>query len=100
MTRVRAIRLVLIVSGCAVKACDQFSYGCLTFALARLLLRHIASLWRLRKAVTLDKITTVPKSRLDQRIGRLSREDVVRLNRAIVVFLGITVPAARSKRQR
>jgi mRNA interferase MazF len=36
-----------------------------------------------------DKITTVPKSRIGTRIGRLADEDVVRLNRAVLVFLGI-----------
>ncbi len=38
-----------------------------------------------------DKITTVPKSKLGERIGRLSDEDVVRLNRAAMVFLGLAV---------
>ncbi len=36
-----------------------------------------------------DKITTVPKSRLGQRIGALDAADLVRLNRAIAVFLGL-----------
>ena len=36
-----------------------------------------------------DKITTVPKSKLGERIGRLDEEDVVRLNRALMVFLGL-----------
>ena len=36
-----------------------------------------------------DKLTTVPKERLGERIGRLDDEDVVRLNRAILVFLGL-----------
>ncbi len=36
-----------------------------------------------------DKITTVPKERLAEPIGRLDDEDVVRLNRAILVFLGL-----------
>jgi mRNA interferase MazF len=36
-----------------------------------------------------DKITTVPKSRLGARVGRLAAEDIVRLNRAVLVFLGI-----------
>jgi len=36
-----------------------------------------------------DKITTVPKSKIRTRIGRLAAEDIVRLNRAIVVFLGV-----------
>lgn len=40
----------------------------------------------------IDKITTVPKSRLGRRIGRLADEDVVRLNSALTVFLGIAAP--------
>ncbi|HEY1944283.1 MAG TPA: type II toxin-antitoxin system PemK/MazF family toxin [Roseiarcus sp.] len=43
-----------------------------------------------------DKITTVPKSKVGARIGRLDDEDVLRLNRAILVFLGLAVsPAAK-----
>jgi mRNA interferase MazF len=38
-----------------------------------------------------DKITTVPKSKVDARIGRLKDEDILRLNQAIVVFLGLAV---------
>jgi len=41
-----------------------------------------------------DKITTVPKAKVGVRIGRLADEDIVRLNRAILVFLGIAAPAA------
>lgn len=40
-----------------------------------------------------DKITTVPKARIGARIGRLSEEDLVRLNRAVLVFLGIAAPS-------
>lgn len=36
-----------------------------------------------------DKITTVPKSKIGTRIGRLDDEDVVRLNQAVLVFLGL-----------
>lgn len=36
-----------------------------------------------------DKLTTVPKASLGQRIGRLGDEDLVRLDRAVVVFLGL-----------
>jgi mRNA interferase MazF len=39
-----------------------------------------------------DKITTVPKSRIGARVGRLTDEDIIRLNRAVVVFLGIASP--------
>lgn len=35
-----------------------------------------------------DKITTVPKARIGAQIGRLDDEDMVRLNRAVLVFLG------------
>jgi mRNA interferase MazF len=36
-----------------------------------------------------DKITTVPRRKLGKRIGRLSDEDMLRLGRAIIVFLGL-----------
>jgi len=44
-----------------------------------------------------DKITTVPKTKIGTRIGRLDDEDMVRLNRAVLVFLGIAAPASREK---
>lgn len=37
----------------------------------------------------IDKVTTVPKTRLGRRLGKLNDEDVVRLNRALTVFLGL-----------
>jgi mRNA interferase MazF len=37
----------------------------------------------------IDKITTVPKARLGKRIGKLNAEDLVRVNRALTVFLGL-----------
>ena len=36
-----------------------------------------------------DKITTITKTKLGSRVGRLDDEDIVRLNRAVVVFLGL-----------
>ena len=36
-----------------------------------------------------DKLTTVPKDRFGARIGRLDDDDVMRLNRAVMVFLGL-----------
>jgi mRNA interferase MazF len=36
-----------------------------------------------------DKLTTVPRTSLGERIGRLGDEDITRLDRAIVVFLGV-----------
>ena len=47
---------------------------------------------RLDCRAMVDKITTVSKSRIGVHVGRLADADVVRLNRAIVVFLGITGP--------
>jgi mRNA interferase MazF len=36
-----------------------------------------------------DKITTVSKSKLGSHVGRLEDEDMLRLNRAVLVFLGL-----------
>jgi len=36
-----------------------------------------------------DKITTVPRTKFGEKIGRLGDDDIVRLGRAVVVFLGI-----------
>jgi mRNA interferase MazF len=38
-----------------------------------------------------DKITTVPKTKVGARIGRLDDEDILRLNQAVLVFLGLAV---------
>lgn len=38
-----------------------------------------------------DKITTVSKAKVGERIGRLGDEDVVLLNQAVAVFLGLAV---------
>ncbi|MDE2462953.1 MAG: type II toxin-antitoxin system PemK/MazF family toxin [Alphaproteobacteria bacterium] len=38
-----------------------------------------------------DKITTVPKIKVGARVGRLDDEDILRLNQAVLVFLGLAV---------
>jgi mRNA interferase MazF len=38
-----------------------------------------------------DKITTVPKSKVGSHIGHLDDEDLLRLNQAMLVFLGLAV---------
>lgn len=43
------------------------------------------------RRLMVDKITTVPKAKLGARVGRLDPEDVIRLNQAVLVFLGLTV---------
>lgn len=48
--------------------------------------------------VMVDKITTVPKSKIGSRIGRLDDEDMLRLNQAVFVFLGLAV-SPRTKRE-
>jgi mRNA interferase MazF len=42
-----------------------------------------------RSSLMVDKITTIPKGKVGEQVGRLDDEDVVRLNRAILVFLGL-----------
>jgi len=44
---------------------------------------------RAASRLMVDKVTTVPKSRLGQRIGRLADVDLLRLNRSLLVFLGL-----------
>ena len=44
---------------------------------------------RVTSRLMVDKVTTVPKSRLGQRIGRLADDDLLRLNRSLLVFLGL-----------
>jgi mRNA-degrading endonuclease toxin of MazEF toxin-antitoxin module len=42
-----------------------------------------------RGSDTSSAVTTVPKASLGERTGRLSDEDLVSLDQAIVVFLGL-----------
>jgi len=37
----------------------------------------------------IDKVTTVRRNKLGERIGILSSEDLLRLDRSITVFLGL-----------
>jgi len=39
--------------------------------------------------VMVDKITTVPRSGLGERLGRLRDDELVQLNRSLMVFLGL-----------
>lgn len=40
-------------------------------------------------SLMVDKITTVPRSKLGERVGRLGDDDLVRLGRAVLVFFGL-----------
>jgi mRNA interferase MazF len=45
--------------------------------------------------IMIDKITTVPRRKLGSHLGRLDDLDIVRLNRAMLVFLGMAGPWAQ-----
>ena len=47
-----------------------------------------------------DKITTVAKTKIGKRIGRLDDEDMVRMNRAVLVFPGLAGAGSLQKRSR
>jgi mRNA interferase MazF len=44
---------------------------------------------RTTSRLMVDKVTTVPRSCLGHCIGRLAADDVMRLNRSLLVFLGL-----------
>ena len=39
-----------------------------------------------------DKVTTVPRAKLGEQIGRLSDDDMARFARSVIVFLGLATP--------
>lgn len=41
------------------------------------------------RRLMVDKITTIPRSKLGERVGQLNDDDMIRLSRALVVFLGL-----------
>jgi mRNA interferase MazF len=46
-----------------------------------------------------DKVTTVPKSKIGPQVGRLDDEDVLRLNQAVIVFLGLAVSTRAGRKE-
>lgn len=36
-----------------------------------------------------DRVTTMPRANLRERLGRVADDDMLRLNRAVIVFLGL-----------
>lgn len=44
---------------------------------------------RSASSLMVDKVTTVPRSKLGEKSGSLADEDMVRLGRAVVVFFGL-----------
>jgi mRNA interferase MazF len=57
----------------------------------------VANGLRVASQLMIDKITTVSKRKLERRVGRLEVEDVVRLNRAVLVFLGLAGAASSGR---
>ncbi|EWY39426.1 transcriptional modulator of MazE/toxin MazF [Skermanella stibiiresistens SB22] len=46
-----------------------------------------------------DKVTTVPKSKVGSKVGRLDDEDLLRLNQAVIVFLGLAVSLRAGRKE-
>jgi mRNA interferase MazF len=42
-----------------------------------------------RSSLMIDKVTTVPRSSLGDRLGRLRAEEILQLNQSLIVFLGL-----------
>ncbi len=55
---------------------------------------------RVASRLMVDKVTTVPKAKVGTRVGRLDDEDVLRLNRAVIVFLGLAGASAGPREHR
>jgi mRNA interferase MazF len=53
---------------------------------------------RARCQLMVDKITTVRRAKMGRRIGRLDDEDLLRLNRAALVFLGLAASPSSGAR--
>ena len=53
---------------------------------------------RLACRIMVDKITTVPKSKVGARAGRLDDDDILRLNQAMLVFLGLAASPRLSRK--
>ena len=47
---------------------------------------------RIASRLMVDKVTTVPKDRLGEKVGRLNDADMLRLNQAVLVVLGLASP--------
>lgn len=50
---------------------------------------------RMSSRLMVDKITTIPKTKIGAHIGRLDDADVLRLNQAMLVFLGLAASPTR-----
>ncbi|MDE3012241.1 MAG: type II toxin-antitoxin system PemK/MazF family toxin [Pseudomonadota bacterium] len=85
-----------MASDCAPRACAPSRSGCRTCVRRLSKPRHTDSPWQTPRnglradcRLMVDKITTVPKSKVGARLGRPDDEDMLRLNQAVLVFLGL-----------
>ena len=52
---------------------------------------------RVPSRLMVDKIATVPKSKVGARVGSLENGDILRLNQAVLVFLGLAAPTGAKR---
>jgi mRNA interferase MazF len=52
---------------------------------------------KIKSRLMADKIMTVPRSKIGQRIGILTDADMVRLNQAMLLFLGIAASVGKNR---
>ena len=50
---------------------------------------------RTASRLMVDKITTVSRTKVQTRVGRLSADDVTRMNRTVFLFLGLAASSGR-----
>jgi mRNA interferase MazF len=55
---------------------------------------------RSSSSLMVDKVTTVPKTKVGRQIGRLEDSVILRLNRALMVFLGLAASPRTSRARR
>ena len=42
--------------------------------------------------IMIDKVSTVPRTKIGRKLGRLDEQEVTRLNQALLVFFGLAAP--------
>ncbi len=55
---------------------------------------------KLASRLMVDKVVTVPREKVGKRLGVLDEADLVRLNIALIVFLGLAAPTGRRARRK
>jgi mRNA interferase MazF len=50
---------------------------------------------RVASRLMVDKVTTLPRTKIQTRMGRLADEDVSRMNKSVFLFLGLSASSSR-----